>query len=144
MEAKLAQTSNKQTLIVTLGAVLATVVVFGGVFLGPNIVRCGQSEDGFSTCLRNALVERGLIDTDSQDLVAQREQGMPGPDEAASGTDDDDMVAEAAEEDDNPPIGARVEPDGSVILVGTAGANMERSEERRVGKECRSRWSPYH
>ena len=22
--------------------------------------------------------------------------------------------------------------------------NFERSEERRVGKECRSRWSPYH
>ena len=22
--------------------------------------------------------------------------------------------------------------------------NMDRSEERRVGKECRSRWSPYH
>ena len=25
-----------------------------------------------------------------------------------------------------------------------AQALMERSEERRVGKECRSRWSPYH
>ena len=25
-----------------------------------------------------------------------------------------------------------------------AGANTSRSEERRVGKECRSRWSPYH
>src|SRR2546425_4328839 len=24
------------------------------------------------------------------------------------------------------------------------GAEHERSEERRVGKECRSRWSPYH
>ena len=24
------------------------------------------------------------------------------------------------------------------------GAQMVRSEERRVGKECRSRWSPYH
>ena len=24
------------------------------------------------------------------------------------------------------------------------GAAAERSEERRVGKECRSRWSPYH
>ena len=24
------------------------------------------------------------------------------------------------------------------------GAGVERSEERRVGKECRSRWSPYH
>ena len=23
-------------------------------------------------------------------------------------------------------------------------SNDERSEERRVGKECRSRWSPYH
>ena len=22
--------------------------------------------------------------------------------------------------------------------------NFKRSEERRVGKECRSRWSPYH
>ena len=22
--------------------------------------------------------------------------------------------------------------------------NYQRSEERRVGKECRSRWSPYH
>src|SRR2546422_5433050 len=24
------------------------------------------------------------------------------------------------------------------------GESVERSEERRVGKECRSRWSPYH
>ena len=29
-----------------------------------------------------------------------------------------------------------------IDLVGT-GVD-ERSEERRVGKECRSRWSPYH
>src|SRR3712207_7295188 len=27
---------------------------------------------------------------------------------------------------------------------GGAEARSERSEERRVGKECRSRWSPYH
>src|SRR2546425_4401215 len=25
-----------------------------------------------------------------------------------------------------------------------AGLGVSRSEERRVGKECRSRWSPYH
>ena len=24
------------------------------------------------------------------------------------------------------------------------GQPLDRSEERRVGKECRSRWSPYH
>src|SRR2546430_17427363 len=30
------------------------------------------------------------------------------------------------------------------LNVGGNFANAERSEERRVGKECRSRWSPYH
>src|SRR2546425_6117951 len=31
------------------------------------------------------------------------------------------------------------------ILNGVYGSNsIARSEERRVGKECRSRWSPYH
>ena len=29
-------------------------------------------------------------------------------------------------------------------LMGTDIASSARSEERRVGKECRSRWSPYH
>src|SRR2546426_4505933 len=30
------------------------------------------------------------------------------------------------------------------VLWGPHRAYMVRSEERRVGKECRSRWSPYH
>ena len=30
------------------------------------------------------------------------------------------------------------------FVVGLLGAAITRSEERRVGKECRSRWSPYH
>src|SRR5258708_11435184 len=29
-------------------------------------------------------------------------------------------------------------------LLHEANATADRSEERRVGKECRSRWSPYH
>ena len=32
---------------------------------------------------------------------------------------------------------------GELANVGT-GEGTLRSEERRVGKECRSRWSPYH
>src|SRR3989454_2883581 len=32
----------------------------------------------------------------------------------------------------------------AVDLRGTVLASWKRSEERRVGKECRSRWSPYH
>ena len=37
---------------------------------------------------------------------------------------------------------ARLAPgdvEGAVVLLA-----LTRSEERRVGKECRSRWSPYH
>src|SRR5258707_11004544 len=35
----------------------------------------------------------------------------------------------------------KVEGNGTYL---EAEANDNRSEERRVGKECRSRWSPYH
>ena len=31
-----------------------------------------------------------------------------------------------------------------VVLTDIRMKQMTRSEERRVGKECRSRWSPYH
>ena len=31
-----------------------------------------------------------------------------------------------------------------VVQDGKDGIGLYRSEERRVGKECRSRWSPYH
>ena len=33
---------------------------------------------------------------------------------------------------------------GIVNVIGSSIAREARSEERRVGKECRSRWSPYH
>src|SRR3712207_9304047 len=33
---------------------------------------------------------------------------------------------------------------GLVLLIGSFLSFLIRSEERRVGKECRSRWSPYH
>ena len=33
---------------------------------------------------------------------------------------------------------------GAVLVLGAAVGYSIRSEERRVGKECRSRWSPYH
>ena len=49
-------------------------------------------------------------------------------------------------------MGFRKSKNSSIVLVAesevTGGAmgvaKAERSEERRVGKECRSRWSPYH
>src|ERR1035437_9166268 len=68
----------------------------------------------------------------------------------------------------NPDAGVRIEAVRQITEIGTAGSldalilasrdndpevqiratdglvNFYRSEERRVGKECRSRWSPYH
>ena len=35
--------------------------------------------------------------------------------------------------------------DGKLTVIESSDTiNLSRSEERRVGKECRSRWSPYH
>ena len=41
---------------------------------------------------------------------------------------------------------ARLSPEGNYNLIHCAHclSKNKRSEERRVGKECRSRWSPYH
>ena len=50
------------------------------------------------------------------------------------------------------PVPVDVDPETMAVSAETlepeveagAGAIVVRSEERRVGKECRSRWSPYH
>ena len=34
--------------------------------------------------------------------------------------------------------------DSNFVAKGEGWEHVPRSEERRVGKECRSRWSPYH
>src|SRR5256885_13924173 len=38
----------------------------------------------------------------------------------------------------------RAGPDHKIALAVIEAVAAGRSEERRVGKECRSRWSPYH
>ena len=46
------------------------------------------------------------------------------------------ISGQVLDEKSEPLIGATVNIEGTT--------NAVRSEERRVGKECRSRWSPYH
>ena len=38
----------------------------------------------------------------------------------------------------------RIRNEKGEVTTDTAEIQRTRSEERRVGKECRSRWSPYH
>ena len=42
----------------------------------------------------------------------------------------------------NDTIGQKIYSEGLIEVIKSVETN--RSEERRVGKECRSRWSPYH
>src|SRR3712207_8662335 len=49
--------------------------------------------------------------------------------------------------DRRPPVQLRGRISGRLRFAGALKAGVDevgRSEERRVGKECRSRWSPYH
>ena len=50
------------------------------------------------------------------------------------------VTGNVKDEKGEPIIGANVIVKGT----GTGSVTNVRSEERRVGKECRSRWSPYH
>ena len=38
----------------------------------------------------------------------------------------------------------KVYQENGILITGENACILYRSEERRVGKECRSRWSPYH
>src|SRR5260370_35564775 len=57
-----------------------------------------------------------------------------------------DLVTDYLKSNNN--FGMRIEVSREEVLLDTGGglkkAAWFRSEERRVGKECRSRWSPYH
>src|SRR3712207_9516270 len=44
----------------------------------------------------------------------------------------------------NPRTGEKVQIAAATVPKFSAGSALKRSEERRVGKECRSRWSPNH
>ena len=44
----------------------------------------------------------------------------------------------------DPSGGAGIQADIKTMTANGVFATCARSEERRVGKECRSRWSPYH
>src|SRR3712207_8857699 len=72
-------------------------------------------------------------DVCSSDLVV-------GPDERVElgGAQAPDGLVEAREVQDDEEV--------ALVLVDLRAlvAREDRSEERRVGKECRSRWSPYH
>ena len=58
-----------------------------------------------------------------------------------------ELLEQAVANASNPSSGVLASLIGVATLIATASGafgELQRSEERRVGKECRSRWSPYH
>ena len=54
------------------------------------------------------------------------------------------LALQAGKANPAPPVGPALGQHGVNIMAFCKEYNARRSEERRVGKECRSRWSPYH
>src|SRR3712207_9169638 len=76
-----------------------------------------------------------LIDRARELFYAVRQAGVQGVRlEEAGRADGRDRVVEGAD------VRGSLIEGGAIAEV----ASDARSEERRVGKECRSRWSPYH
>ena len=85
---------------------------------------------------------------DAQDLDARGVRSLADALEQLPGVTTSDELGATAQMDVSlrgfqvsPVIGV---PQGVTVYVDGVRANEPRSEERRVGKECRSRWSPYH
>src|SRR2546430_1270734 len=89
-----------------------------------------DSDETLSTTI--AGVPAGVVLSDSRHSVASRGQAFAVSSWTLSALT---VTADSAH-------------DGTFTLTVTSTANdggtSTRSEERRVGKECRSRWSPYH
>ena len=114
------------------------------------LVCCGEREsEREEKALKEAVPER--VQPDGTIRVSDADKAALG------------LVVEPAQEGDLPDIALRygrtaVRPGEDVLVVAPmagrvhtastvvlgARVEKERSEERRVGKECRSRWSPYH
>src|SRR2546421_7144399 len=94
----------------------------------------------FSSRRRHTRSDRDWSsDVCSSDLIGIAQQGMPFAEAARTYTlltVGDGLVAQ---------VPALIVSTAAGLLVSKAGVGGGvRSEERRVGKECRSRWSPYH
>ena len=105
---------------------MTRIVIVGS---GPSAVHCALS-----------ALERGA-------QVTMIDVGVAPPDPVQPETAFDDLKDKL----DDPVayfLGERgqgvVYPDSAASYYGHPPSKQYRSEERRVGKECRSRWSPYH
>ena len=101
---------------------------FAGMLAEDVKVRCYLKEK-----LKNAAVSRILIERPAKSARITIYSARPGVVIGKKGEDIEKLKKDLAEKL-GVPVAVNIEEVRKVL----------RSEERRVGKECRSRWSPYH
>src|SRR2546429_9538500 len=113
--------SERRGLVVVV-AVLLVSAVLGGIY-GPNVRATTASADDYQTAVRDFTRVLNVVQNNYADTV-----------------DVDKAVYHGA----RPRMLRMLDPHSSFFDAKQFALLRERSEERRVGKECRSRWSPYH
>src|SRR3712207_1989194 len=135
-EAKLRAALTTMGVIIGV-AVIVTMVSFG-LGLQRNIVERFQELDLFNEINVVGRSISSIVETElNRREGGGQPQGQPSPTPPKARLLDDAAVAEM----ERVPGVAYVEPNFTFTSYVRANG---RSEERRAGKECRSRWSPYH
>lgn len=137
MEAKLAETTPKRPLAVTIGAAVVTLVIVAGVLTGPTILSCSGSAEGLGACLSGKLSDVGILPKPAPVAVAETSEP------AAAGPEAETAAPPSAPAADVPDIVTptfgllRAQPDGSVVIAGSGkpGSEVEVfSNDASVGK----------
>src|SRR5260370_5853304 len=80
------------------------------------------------------------IEQTRQEILKELDPNFASGEESGPGESSEKPVPERTGEIKTPPLQRIAHHLTEIARKG----EMDRSEERRVGKECRSRWSPYH
>ena len=123
------------------GTTTATVLAYAIIKEGMKSVAAGINPMGIKRGIDKAVVDAvAEIKKASKEIKDKEEISQVASISANNDTEIGDEIATAME---------KVGKDGVITVeesktIDTTTEFVERSEERRVGKECRSRWSPYH
>lgn len=128
----MADKTSQRSIWVTLVAAVATVVVILGIAAGPTIVGCATTPSGLGACMRETLADIGLLRQQPTDVsspvekvaVVQAPVATPEPEVTELPTVKEPV--EQAVATIEPRLGlVRAEPDGSLVIAGSAAPGAE-------------------